>query len=721
MEESVSLLERDHSLCVVLPEGLKKNITVHGSKPVMDVLVMLCVSYRLNLPDYTVEFLSPNKNNISFKPNSPIGSLEAEQIVLKPKGTEEKMKKPYMPEATVRLLINYNTSHKTVVRVNPRLPLEILLPAVCDKCEFNVETTVLLRDSQSKEPLDLTKSLNDYGLREVFAEDTALKDTTDYQPRAAETAVTPTEVISLPPLQDLPRKEKKHKNRGFFSLFRRRKHESHGTVSAPVSPGLSSRVGVGVNSVSVSSTNPLPAEMPKKKRAPPPPVGVSQSVPNNLSSCHVKGAQRSAESTLRSTKRRAPPPPCVNTQEEQSSHTDVRESLNTVEELNEADESHSVGLSPSSSSSPHLSQAQPSLSSRPSLTRLHQVPDPFMPSLRGKDLTDARSALARVLTSSVSKGTLVTRLKNSAAFSSFHLSSCVSVTSQCPDDRHFCAEHESVLKSDLPTEIEWEDPVQKRGLTTFTVVPPNKTIPCDSEHSMAVPDQDQVSPVPEVPPEAENNETEGTEGDPCSPGRSESRTRSLSPELPASLPPLCDLDDQNSSDTTEEQKEEAEIKSEVVPAAASDCSEGETTSDDHINSEDQREFLQSPSADMELSGSSTDEKAAEDILEEEEDVSFPPPPPPVVFKEDMEVAETEKEASTNSILPSLHLADSTLNGHSTAFGEAQNQASVGLSRFAQAVATAVRRSRLQSSEPQASSSPHGRLPSPPRSTYQYGA
>lgn len=30
MEELVNPLERDHSLCVVLPEGLKKNITVHG-------------------------------------------------------------------------------------------------------------------------------------------------------------------------------------------------------------------------------------------------------------------------------------------------------------------------------------------------------------------------------------------------------------------------------------------------------------------------------------------------------------------------------------------------------------------------------------------------------------------------------------------------------------------------------------------------------------------
>lgn len=49
----------------------------------------------------------------------------------------------------------------------------MLLPVVCDKCEFKVETTILLRDSLSEEPLDLNKTLNEHELREVFARDTA--------------------------------------------------------------------------------------------------------------------------------------------------------------------------------------------------------------------------------------------------------------------------------------------------------------------------------------------------------------------------------------------------------------------------------------------------------------------------------------------------------------------------------------------------------------------
>lgn len=63
-----------------------------------------------------------------------------------------------------------------MVRVSPRVPLQALLPVVCDKCELKEETTVLLRDSRSQEVLDLTKTLNDHGLREIYAEDTAGDD-----------------------------------------------------------------------------------------------------------------------------------------------------------------------------------------------------------------------------------------------------------------------------------------------------------------------------------------------------------------------------------------------------------------------------------------------------------------------------------------------------------------------------------------------------------------
>ncbi|XP_067439445.1 cordon-bleu protein-like 1 [Thunnus thynnus] len=782
MDEQVNPLERDHSLSVVLPGGMERNTTVHGSKPVMDLLVTLCGSYHLNPSDYTVEVLSPNKNNISFKPNSPIGSLEAEKIVLKPKGVEEKIRKPYMPEATVRLLINYNKSHKAVVRVNPRVPLEMLLPVVCDKCELNVETTVLLKESLSEEPLDLTKTLNEHGLREVFAKDTAGKDPVDHQhqPKTPEEAVTPTEVISPPPLLDLPKKEKKQKeNTGFLSLFRRRKKkpETEGAVSAPTSPGLHKEASASVNVLARSSSNTLPADMPKKRRAPQPPMVASQSIPSNLSSCHLRGAQRSAESTLRTTKRRAPPPPSVNTHQERQADSEVEgtvDSLNTQEEPREYDESDSVNLSLSSPSSPHPSQpTSSSFPSRPSLAYFHEVADPYLPTLRGKDLSDARCALAKVLTSSISKGPLVRRLKNSATFPKlYNSSSCMAVTQKYPDDEDYYAEFQSVLKSTLPTEREWEDPVHRKGMTTFKVVPSKKQMSYDAELILDVPDQCQITvednhdSVASPPPEDRNNQTESEE-DPCSPDRAETETSSPSPEpcpqeipasdAPASPPSPHDLDSQDCpgsplsevGDTDEklEEEEEPEDTSDVTQAPSSDCSDEELTGDDQINSETQSELLQSPSAqslstDTDQYGSCVDEREGEEVVqeeEEEEEDSFPPPPSPVFFNEDIEVLQESTEDTTASTLPCSKPPSPTSNGQTNAFSEDhQNEAtsatpdqssapssppdkmSTAPSLFAQAVALAVQRSRLQSRGkglgPEAAT-----LPSSPRSAYQYGA
>lgn len=68
----------------------------------MDLLVTLCAKYHLNPSGHTIELVSTNRNHIKFKPNALIGALEAEKILLKPKGMEEKTKKagPQMPEVT---------------------------------------------------------------------------------------------------------------------------------------------------------------------------------------------------------------------------------------------------------------------------------------------------------------------------------------------------------------------------------------------------------------------------------------------------------------------------------------------------------------------------------------------------------------------------------------------------------------------------------------------
>ncbi|KAM9328457.1 uncharacterized protein KZ484_019837 [Pholidichthys leucotaenia] len=684
----------------------------------------------------------------------PQSMEEAEKIVLKPKGMEEKTKRPFMPEATVRLLINYNKSHKTVVRVNPKLPLELLLPAVCDKCEFDVETTILLKDYQSEEPLDLTKTLNDHGLRELHAKDTAAKHLDcQRQLRTSESAITPTEVISSPRIQELPKKEKKRKeNKGFFSLFRRRKkkHELEGPVSAPASPGLTKHVRVSENSEDISSSNTLPADRSKKRRAPQPPMSASLSIPNNLSTCHLGGIQRSAQPTLKSTKRRAPPPPSANTLPEQPTNTSGKETVNslkTVEELNESEDLDSIKLLQSSSVSP---QPQSS-SSRPSLGHLQEVADPLLPSLRGIDLSDARCALAKVLMSSVSKGTLVKRLKNSTTFPKFHnCSSSVPMNPRCSDNDVFCPELESVVMSGLPTENEWEDPAQRQGLTTFKVVPVKKQT-TEEEPTQHDPNKSQMledDPKREALPEDEE--------EPQSPDASEAEEHENISEptfeqFQVSPPSLCDADSRSPhtppsefGDAMEKQTREVEPEGtdEVMPVVCSDDEFTPESSDHHWESN------QNPTAVTDQCDSCPDERKVEEDMveeeheEEEEDVeddkeesSFPPPPPPVFFNQDAEVAQEERDDPTCSSVLSSTPQSPTTNGLASALSEAPreeltltkpelslNRKSSAPSRFAQAVAMAVQRScRGKGSDPQLSSGQHDGLPSPPRSTYQYAA
>ncbi|XP_073710868.1 cordon-bleu protein-like 1b [Misgurnus anguillicaudatus] len=328
MDQKENSLEKDLTLTVVLPGGVEKNTVVNGSKPMMDLLVTLCAKYHLNPSGHTIELITTNRNHVKFKPNALIGSLEAEKILLKPKGLDDRSKKagPQMPEATVRLVIDYKRTQKTILRVSPRVPLRDLLPAICEKCEFDPQSTVLLRNVHSEDTLDLNCSLNDFGLREVYARDTRV--------------FIPVSPVSLPPSptrSDTIRRRKDKENKGMFGLFRKgsRKHsEQSVTVSAPASPIQRRQRPMSLSSFSTHSqmydSNTMPSEMPKKRRAPLPPNMMSQSTPVDLSH-HQENNETartaedgdqmmspssqgpSTESRLRraSTKRKAPPPPTL--------------------------------------------------------------------------------------------------------------------------------------------------------------------------------------------------------------------------------------------------------------------------------------------------------------------------------------------------------------------------------------------------------------------------
>ncbi|XP_068792259.1 protein cordon-bleu isoform X16 [Struthio camelus] len=290
-----NMINRLVDFTVILPGGIEQKSTVQGSKAVMDLLVDLCSRYHLNPAQHSLELRSRGMQQpLSYKPNTLIGALDVQTILLKEKVPEEKTKRPppRVPEKSVRLVVNYLKTQKTVVRVSPEVPLHHIIPAICEKCEVSQEHVVLLRDSVTGEELELTKSLEELGIKELYAWD-----------RKRE----PSRNASVS--NDAIEKEK----RGFLGFFKANKRSSKGFSTAPNSPSVNSRSitlgpSLSLGNISGMTANP---EM-KKRRAPPPPV-VTPPLQNMEMSGQEKTAvqisQGASLNDLQKKKRRAPLPP----------------------------------------------------------------------------------------------------------------------------------------------------------------------------------------------------------------------------------------------------------------------------------------------------------------------------------------------------------------------------------------------------------------------------
>ncbi|XP_059828414.1 protein cordon-bleu isoform X2 [Hypanus sabinus] len=174
MKENV--LPETVDLLVVLPNGTETSIEVNKSKAVMDLLIDLCSQYHLNPTHHTLELQSRETHKpLGFKPNTAVGILDVDKVLIKQKVIEDKPRRPQpvVPEKTVRLIVNFLRTQKAVIRVSPLVPLQELLPVICEKCDFNLDHLVLLKDGIRREKVDLSKSLNDLETRELYALDTS--------------------------------------------------------------------------------------------------------------------------------------------------------------------------------------------------------------------------------------------------------------------------------------------------------------------------------------------------------------------------------------------------------------------------------------------------------------------------------------------------------------------------------------------------------------------
>ncbi|XP_019508539.1 PREDICTED: protein cordon-bleu isoform X2 [Hipposideros armiger] len=304
-------------LTVVLPSGLEKRSVVNGSHAMMDLLVELCLENHLNPSHHALEiWSSETQQPLSFKPNTLVGTLNVHTVFLKEKVPEEKVKPgpPKVPEKSVRLVVNYLRTQKAVVRVSPEVPLQSLLPLICAKCDVSPEHVVLLRDNVAGEELQLSKSLNELGIKELYAWDNKR------------------ETFRKSSLGNDETDKEKKKFLGFFKVNKRSNSKveqprlsgvdsdedasklspgrgSNGCLTTPNSPSVNSRsitLGPSVSLSNISGVSSVRSDM-KKRRAPPPPplLGAGPPAQDKTSEKVSLGSQMD----LQKKKRRAPAPP----------------------------------------------------------------------------------------------------------------------------------------------------------------------------------------------------------------------------------------------------------------------------------------------------------------------------------------------------------------------------------------------------------------------------
>ncbi|XP_063308108.1 protein cordon-bleu [Pelobates fuscus] len=322
-DKKENILQRKVDLTICFPDAEEKSVAVNGSKAVMDLLVEICSQYHLNPAHHSLEMkCGTSQQSSTLKPNTLIGTLDAQTLYLKEKVPEVKIKKPppRVPEKTVRLVVNFLGNQKAVVRVNPTLPLRSIYPVICEKCEFKHEYVTLLKDATSKEELDMSKSLNDLDLKELYVWNSKQE-----------------KGLNLSTSSDTIEKEKK----GILGFFRNHKKNSkhvesmvsmdsndyedvfktkntsgssyEGFSTVPSSPSVNSRpiaMGASLSLTNISGLDVRPEV--KKRRAPPPPPNVTAQEMVTVKTSDEKQPEQLYATIQRDhqkIKRRAPLPP----------------------------------------------------------------------------------------------------------------------------------------------------------------------------------------------------------------------------------------------------------------------------------------------------------------------------------------------------------------------------------------------------------------------------
>ncbi|KAL5006320.1 hypothetical protein ScPMuIL_015126 [Solemya velum] len=225
-------------LQVVLPDGQTKEISIDPNIPMIDLLVNLAASSKLNPASFTLVLVSENrKKPIDFKANQTIGSLSTESdtdltVHLVPKRTDsEKKGKPKKPfEVTYRFTVNLPRNQKKVLRISPNTTLEQVYLTVCEERHLDPSHYILEHPATGAPLVNLRATVGDLRINEVNFVSASVIDSTKSLPNLQSGISLRTEQHDTASAGRGGEKKK----RGFFSFLRKDKKQRMYEPSVPV-------------------------------------------------------------------------------------------------------------------------------------------------------------------------------------------------------------------------------------------------------------------------------------------------------------------------------------------------------------------------------------------------------------------------------------------------------------------------------------------------------
>ncbi|XP_067122324.1 protein cordon-bleu-like isoform X1 [Centruroides vittatus] len=263
------LLEGNMDLEVVLPDSKIVRMTVERRIPMMDLLVQVTKANKISPGGHFISLSPNNKDNLHYKPNTPIGSLDTNTIYIMSKSAmndqpaakmlRSQSQQPF--EKTFRLQVNLPKKQLMVVRVSPKTTLAEIKRMICTEKKLEYSQYYLVHPSQPSYLIDLNYSLSEYGCTEVSLVNKSTMNST--------ISNSTSDLIGYP----ISMTEDEKKKKKLLNIFKRKSKSVNNMVLAGEAfKDTASSRGVSPARSDICDTHSLRTKRQStKKRAPPPP------------------------------------------------------------------------------------------------------------------------------------------------------------------------------------------------------------------------------------------------------------------------------------------------------------------------------------------------------------------------------------------------------------------------------------------------------------------